>query len=116
MYNVIFEDGVDTLFEEAARKNMRVISGLNGMASCGGAYHFNTSQGKEVPLCNSEDPSDTLGVESARVIRESSERLIQKWHNKEGSRLIYSLMVKLKIFPQKLPSGLECSPPFSAPE
>merc|ERR1712113_234489 len=90
VYNVIFEDGVDALFREATKKNMRIISGLDGMANCQGAYQFNTSTSKNVPLCNSMDNDDHLGIKSSLIIKRHTEELIERWHN--NGRLLYSVM------------------------
>ena len=112
IYNVIFPTGVDALFMEAASKNMRIISGLNGMANCASAYRFNTTGQSNIPLCNSLDEEDVLGEESAQVIKRQNEELISRWHN--NGRGMYSLMPRflttatpasLEVFREMLRSG-----------
>ena len=97
VYSVIFKYGVDAFFEEASSRKMRVLSGLNGMSNCDSAYRFNVTapegSTKSVPLCNSEDEEDVLGIESSKVIQHQTKELIAKWHNR--GRIIYTVMVRV---------------------
>lgn len=101
--SVIFKDAIDEFFQEANRRNVRVISGLNAMSDCGD-FEYPVMIDKNLdgnlvsaPLCNALDFEDIDGTMSAAKFLEDSEELIAKYYNKPGQRAEYAIMPRFLL-------------------
>jgi len=101
--SVIFKDAVSEFFKEANRRNVRMVSGLNGMSDCGDSEYpvmiDKNLDGNLVkaPLCNSLDFDDVDGEMSAAKWLEDSEVLIKMYHNNPDQRSEYAIMPRFLL-------------------
>lgn len=98
MFNAIFKGATSAVFDEARRRNMRIISGLNGMASCDLSVtdtFRDPITKKQHPMCNSMEFDDQDGRKSALIIKRQVEELIASYHRQD--RLLYALIPRFLV-------------------